>query len=179
LRLPKAKPLLPSLLKRLHTDTDAVQTFIDSWGPAPRDRYGLDLISFLIQAPKKAYAFWEWNGQGISDFGVVLERCASNDRRVLGRGLGSLGEFWLDVEPDQEYVVELVGWGDDGQQRTLLRSSKIRTPRDSVSANTDATFIDVSSQRRFTVQGGKGPLGGGLLGKLGASERLGSSPLKI
>jgi hypothetical protein len=172
LRLPKQKPLLSTLLKRLHKDAAAANAFIDSWGPVPRDRYGVNQIGFLIQAPKKAFSFWEWNGSGIVDFGVVIDRVSAGKRDLLARGLGSAGEFWLDVEPDQEYHIELVGWTSSGAMQTLLRSQRIRTPRDRPSSNTSATLIDVNTGRRFTVEGT--PLGGPAL-RTGASEFLGAS----
>jgi hypothetical protein len=174
LRQPKPKPLLESLLKRLHSDGEAAQAFIDSWGPIPKDRYGKNRISFLVQAPKKAYAFWEWNGSNFVDFGINIDRLSAGGKQLLSRGLGSLGEFWLDVEPDQEYAVELLGWTASGEMRMLMRSPRIRTPRMGPSANTRATLINVRTKERIEMQARPGEWGAGF--RLGASEQLGFSP---
>ncbi len=182
LRLPKSKPLLDSLMKRLHPDADAAQHFINSWGPLPRDHYGANQIGFLIQAPQKAYTFWEWSGDEMVDFGIEVTHFGSGRTTLLGRGLSFVGEFWLDVEPDQEYQVELVGWTPSGERRGLLRSKRVRTPRMGPSANTMATLIDTSTGERTTLEGSELSMGeawsrwgGGSSGFMGASGRFGSS----
>jgi hypothetical protein len=173
LRLPKTKPLLESLLKRLHTDEDAVRAFIDSWGPLPRERYGYNQIGFLIQAPRKAYSFWEWNGSGIERFDVLIDHHGVG-RRIVSEGVSTAGEYWFDVEPDQEYSVELIGWTPSGHMKTLMRSRPVKTPRDCPSPNRNATLIDVKTKQKLEVEGGVLP-GSYDLRKLGASEFLGAS----
>lgn len=173
LRMPKPKPLLASLLKRLQSNQNSVQAFIDSWGPLPKERYGNNRISFLVQAPKKAFAFWECNGSGCGEFGVVMDDINGGKKHLLARGLGDIGEFWMSVEPDREYAIELVGWTPSGQMKVLMRSPKIRTPRDRPSSNTRATLIDAKTKERFNVEGEAGLWG---LSRVGASDQLGFSP---
>lgn len=153
LNSPKPAPLLPRLMERLHQTREAVDSFIESWGPLPPERYGINAISFLLQAPRKAYAFWEWSGDVQGDLGVVLENRTGSSRRLLSRGLGAVGDYWIDIEPDHEYVFELVSVSRSGQIRPLLRSRPLRSPRLSPSPNRDAIFIDVHSRRRFLMTG--------------------------
>ncbi len=150
---PKAAPLLPRLMERLHQTSEDVDTFIESWGPPPPERYDINAISLLLQSPKKAYAFWEWSGENTGDFGVVLENRTSNVRRLLSKGLGAVGDYWIDIDGDQEYVIELVAVLKGGQTKPLLRSRPLRSPRLTPSPNREAVFIDVQSKRRYMMTG--------------------------
>jgi len=150
---PKPLPLLPRLMERLHQSTEEVDSFIESWGPVPPERYGINAISLLLQSPKKAYAFWEWSGESTGEFGVVLENRTSNVRRLLSKGLGAIGDYWIDIECDQEYVLELVSVSRAGQTQPLLRSRPLRSPRLTPSPNREAVFIDVQSKRRYMMTG--------------------------
>lgn len=153
LNSPKKTPLLPRLMERLHKSSEAVDSFIESWGPVPPERYSINAISLLLQSPKKAYAFWEWSGETTGEFGVVLENRTTNARRLLSKNLGALGDYWIDIDSDQEYVLELVSVSKSGQIRPLLRSRPLRSPRLTPSPNREAVFIDVHSRRRFMMTG--------------------------
>jgi hypothetical protein len=153
LNSPKPMPLLPRLMERLHQTREEVDSFVESWGPVPPERYGVNAISFLLQAPHKAYAVWEWSADGEGEFGLVLEDRTASTRQLLSRGLGAVGDYWIDIESDHEYVAELVGVSRSGQIRPLLRSRPLRSPRMSPSPNRDAVFIDVHSRKRFMMTG--------------------------
>jgi hypothetical protein len=140
-------------MKKLHTVHEDVHNFIDAWGPVPPERYNGNYLSFLTQSPKKAYVFWEWAGGGYKEFGVVLDKRSLGHRALLARGLASAGEYWIEVEPDQEYAVELIGWNDSGAVIPLMRSRTLRTPRMGPSPNKEAIFIDVRTRRRFSMAG--------------------------
>ena len=146
---PAPEPILPKLLERLHPTVEEATRFIESWGPLPPDRYHHNRLEFMLQSPVKTYAHWEWAHNDQRDYGVLLEDVASGSRTLLSRGLPSLGDYWIGVDPDREYVVELVGWSERGAMTPLLRSRPLRTPRTGPSSNRDAVFIDVRSRRRF------------------------------
>lgn len=152
LNSPKPTPLLPRLLERLHQTAEEVQDFIESWGPQPPDGYRSNSISFLLQSPRKAFAFWEWTGDGEGPFGLVLEDRTAGSRTVLSSGLNALGDFWIDIEPDHEYRLELVAMGS-GAASPLLRSRSLRSPRVSPSRNVEAVFVDLRTNRRFARTG--------------------------
>ena len=159
------------MLKKLHQTKEATTSFFDMWGPVPPDRYKTNYLAFLVQAPRKAFAFWEKAPSGFKEFGLVLEEASSGQRQLLARGLDAVSDYWIDVRPDSSYAVELVGWDDSGLMKVLMRSRIIRTPRDWMSSNTNAIFIDVRDRRRFKMKwGGLGDAWKRL--KMGASERL-------
>lgn len=147
----KAAPLLPHLLKKLHSSEDEANRYIESWGPLPPERYHVNGISFVFQSPFKAYVFWEWTHPVCADYGLMLEDIKSGNRRLLSRKLREWGDYWVDVEPGASYIAELLGWTSSGQMRVLLRSRPLKIPRVDPSENTDAVFIDVKNRKRFSV----------------------------
>jgi hypothetical protein len=153
LTLKKTGSLLPHLLKKLHKSQDEFDKFLQSWGPLPPDKYNTRSISFLFQSPTKAYGFWEWSGAGLKDFGLILEDATQASRSILSRSLAATGDFWLDVKPGREYIIELVGWDENKKMIPLLRSQRLKIPRSEVSGNKNAIFVDVKSRQRYTVTG--------------------------
>jgi len=147
--VPAPGPILPALLKRLHPSVEEANRFIESWGPPPSDHYDRNMLGFLLQSPLKTFAYWEWVGSRQHDYGLVLEDLSIGGRSLLSRGLSALGEYWIDVAPDRDYVVELVGWNEGGRVVSLLRSRVLRTPRSAPCANRDVVFVDVRDRRRF------------------------------
>lgn len=153
IRTPKPKPLLPVLIQKFRPVTPEPTNFLEMWGPPAPDRYGVNTISFLTQSPRKAFCFWEWSGGGLHDFGIALENCSSGQTWLLARGLASKGEYWINVDPDCSYRTALVGWSPSGMMHVLLTSNIVRTPREGLSANTNAIFIDTRLRRRFGIKG--------------------------
>ncbi|MCB4756483.1 MAG: glycogen/starch synthase [Elusimicrobia bacterium] len=149
---PKGGPVLPKLVKKLHQTKREVKSYVDIWGPEPPDRYHRSYIAFLIQAPKKAFAFWEQIYSPHKEYGLVLEDVKSGHRHLLSRGLPPVADYWIDVQPDREYAVELVGFDEGGLMHILMRSKIVRTPRDWMSGNTNAIFIDVRERRRIKMK---------------------------
>lgn len=166
LALTQVRSVLPRLMERVHAGDDELKKFIESWGPPPPDRYSANAISFMVQSPTKAYAFWEWIHHDFVDYGLRLENLGSGAQTLLARGLQAMADFWIDVSPASEYVLELVGYRVDGSLQPLLRSRPVRTPRNSPSPNIDAVFINVRdrsrTRRRATgkIVGLGGPSGG-------------------
>lgn len=146
--MPPRQSALSHVMGKLHSDEDQVRHFIESWGPPPPGQYNVNSISFLSQSPTKAYAFWEWTQFDYTDYGLLLEE-SNGSKKLLSRGLQALAEFWIEVIPDHEYVVELVGWNRAGEMQPLMRSRPLRIARNRPSANKEATFIDVKSRKRF------------------------------
>ncbi len=152
LLIKKTSSLLPHLMKKLHSSKDQAQSFIESWGPIPPDRYQTNTISFLQQSPKKAYVFWEWVESKHSKYGIALEDVDSGSRIVVDQDLSALGDYWLDVQPGRTFVAELFGVSAGGRQKKLMRSQPLFIPRDSMSPNTEAIFIDVKTRERITLR---------------------------
>lgn len=157
--LTHARPILPRLLEKVHAGDEELRRFIESWGPIPPERYNRNGLSFLIQSPVKAFAFWEWVNHDFVDYGLRVENHTSKKNSLLARGLPAMGDFWFDVAPDHEYVLELVGYRSDGSCQPLLRSRPVRTPRNRMSANTTATFINMHDRSRTTRREGGGRFG--------------------
>ncbi|MCG3203652.1 MAG: Glycogen synthase [Elusimicrobia bacterium] len=128
---------------------DETRKIIETWGPVPPDRLHVNTLSFLIQSPTKAYVFWEWVKDYYMDYGLRLIDCLSKRSVILSRGVGPVGEYWITVEPDHEYIVELIGYLSDFNSHPLLRSRLVRTPRIFPSANRNAIFIDTRNQKQF------------------------------
>ncbi len=150
---PPAGSVLPRILKKVHTGSGELKRFIESWGPPPPDRTNTNALSFLVQSPTKAYAFWEWTKHDYVDYGLSLENCSNNSKKMLARGLQAMGDFWIDVNPATEYVIELIGFSKNGKAFPLLRSQLVRTPRNAPSPNRRAVFVDVRSKQRFEING--------------------------
>lgn len=153
LAMTDVRSVLPHLLEKVHNNDDDFKRFIESWGPPPPERTNVNSLSFLIQSPTKAYAFWEWISHDYTDYGLRLEDCDTGTQVLLSRGQPSMGDFWFEVLPGRGYIVELVGFRADGTMQPLLRSRLIRTPRNSPSPHTTAIFIDVRDRRRFKGKG--------------------------
>lgn len=151
-RFPKPTPLLPQIIQKIDSASKP-KSFDTFWGPVPPDRYHVNMLSFLVQSPVKAFVFWEWTKTNYASLGLVLHDETTGQQRELASNLSAVGEYWLDVESDHHYVVELVGWTPDGRRETLLRSRRVRTPRSHPSPNRQAVFIDVRSRRRFGLSG--------------------------
>ena len=153
LSLPAAAPLLPALEKKLHATTEQVEVFLQSWGPPLPDKYNTDMLSLLIQSPRKAFVFWEWTKHDYRDYGLMIEDRTTGQKKVASKGLFSLGDFWIEVEPDHSYVAHLVGWTHSGELQTLLSSKLVRTPRETPSENINAVFVDTRDRKRFSLTG--------------------------
>jgi hypothetical protein len=83
--------------------------------------------------------------------GLLIEHQSSGERIILGQDLPGLGDFWINVEPDNAYRVELFARLPTGEIETLLRSNLIRTPRTRPSQNTNAVFIDAKTRKRIAL----------------------------
>ncbi len=175
LAMTTSRAVLPRLMEKVHSKDDDLKRFIESWGPLPPERYNANAISFVIQSPTKAFAFWEWTHHDFVDYALRLENRTTGSQSLLSRGLQAMADFWINVEPGNEYIVELAGVRKDGGLQPLLRSRPIRTPRNTPSPNTTATFIDVRTRKRFTVRGGMVRLG--LRGELPSSYQESVSSL--
>jgi hypothetical protein len=127
---------------------DPLQQAIQMWGPFPPERYGVRTLSLLVQSPKKAYAFWEWNDTQQRNLGLLIENESLQQSTVLADSVSTVGEFWFDVSPAQTYFAVLAERQADGSWRPLLRSARIRVPRRSPSENRNVVFVDVRTKAR-------------------------------
>ncbi len=173
MRMQPSRLFLPRVLEKVHVDDNHLKQFIESWGPIPPDNYNVNGISLLVQAPTKAYAFWEWTRHDYVDYGVALDDRTTGSKNFVSRNLHAMGDYWFEVHPGHEYVVELIGFRANGTAQPLLRSRPVRMPRNGPSKNIRATFIDVRSRKRFEKLGRGFGLDG--LGERGTSFGVVSS----
>lgn len=150
LAAPLSQPLLPTLVKKIKSLEKPQQKPSTDWGPIPPDRYHTDMLGFLIQSPLKGYCFWEWTKERHQNLGLLLEDLTTHRRIMLSDQVWRLGEFWLDLEPNHYYAIELLGRTASGTFETLLRSRVIRTPRNKPSDNRKAVFLDTKTKQRFS-----------------------------
>ncbi|MFN0117572.1 MAG: glycogen/starch synthase [Elusimicrobiota bacterium] len=153
LQLPCSRKALLKMKDKIHSQPVQIDKLIEMWGPLLPIRYGVNTLSFLVQSPEKAYVFWEWSGFEYSVFGLRLIDKTEEVQIVLGQGLSDLGDFWFDVSPAHEYIVELLGWDSSGKINVLLRSRLVRIPRNSESPYTEAVFINVRDKSRKLKKG--------------------------
>jgi hypothetical protein len=132
-------------------EEDPIQKAIQMWGPFPPDRYGVRTLSLLVQSPKKAYVFWEWNDTQPRHLGLLMENESLRQSIVLVDGAGQVGEYWFDVNSANVYSAILAERMPDGSWKPLLRSAHVRVPRSGPSANRAVVFIDVRTKARTSA----------------------------
>jgi hypothetical protein len=158
LALPKTRTILPGLLKRLHRSAAEAESYWENWGIAPNPRYGINFINCLVQSARALFVFWEWNMTEYAEYGVIVENVSTGKRTLAARGLPALGELWLEIEPEQRYVTELVAWNREGRFQSLLRSGVALAPRDGVSGDRSLHFVDGAEFLHYKRMGRAGVL---------------------
>jgi hypothetical protein len=136
--------------KSAPAEEDPIQKAIQMWGPFPPDRYGVRSLSLLVQSPKKAYVFWEWNDAQARHLGLLVEDESARPS-LLADGVAQVGEYWFDVNPSGVYSAVLAERLPDGSWKPLLRSAHVRIPRSGPSANRSVIFIDVRTKARTSA----------------------------
>lgn len=117
--------------------------FID-WGPSLPGRYHENAIRLMVQSPTQLYVYWEVaeGRAGSGRLELVVDR--EGEGWSEARGIGEVGDHWIDADPDREYRVRIL----DGQGQELLRSNVQRTPRNQPSEHQQARWLEVEERRR-------------------------------
>ncbi len=123
------------------------------WGPELPPDYGKDTLVLLMQAPQKLFCYWEvtpgtrrraTEEAGLPEttpLALVLRRLDRDERWIVTRQVGHVGDWWLDAYwPGALVVAEIVLPLKDGGSRPLLRSNPRRVPHTGLSWRTDVTW---------------------------------------
>ncbi len=122
--------------------TPPPEPFLD-WGPRLPGRYHEDAIRLMVQSPSKIYVYWEVApGRGSGPFQLRIER--DGEAWTEAGGLGEVGDYWIDAQPDRRYRVRIV----DRHGAIMLHSNEVTTPRDTPSPRHDAHWLEVEERRR-------------------------------
>lgn len=133
--------------------------YID-WGPDLPERYGEDVLQLMVQSPTQLYAYWELSTESASRARepVRLELLGEGGSHEVAAAVADLGEWWPQALPDHEYRVVL----RDADDRILLESNAVRTPRDRESLRRDVRWVTPEERRlRWFARAGAMPIESG------------------
>lgn len=120
------------------------------------DSYGTKKLFLVARDPNILFAYWDLSpvqyqeaARAAHDGKVFLEVYVPGEGRVQQIHIWDTHRNWyLQVNrPDTNFVAQLGYYRHDGGFEVLARSAEIRTPRDTLSPNTDARFVTLP----FTV----------------------------
>jgi hypothetical protein len=115
--------------------------------PLP-ETYGRDTIRFLIQSPRRVFAYWEFArdpnealnrlfGGGSQNFFLAIRLLDLDSGHVSVFPAPPSRNYWFDVVPGRRYMVEVGFQGMGGAFIRLFSSEVIETPRGRVSSHVD------------------------------------------
>jgi len=132
--------------------------------PAPKDlpayeflgylpeSYGSKKLFLVARDPHILFAYWDLNAiqyqeaaRAAHDGKIFLEVYVPNEGRVQQIHIWDSHKNWyLQVNrPDTNFIAQLGYYRHDGGFEVIARSGEIRTPRDTLSPNTDARFVTI------------------------------------
>ena len=116
------------------------------------ESYGTKKLFLVARDPNILFAYWDLNAvqyqeaaRAAHDGKVFLEIYVPGEGRVQQIHIWDCHKNWyLQVNrPDTTFVAQLGYYRPDGTFEVLARSSEVRTPRDTLSPNTDARFVTI------------------------------------
>src|SRR5271168_928651 len=116
------------------------------------DSYGTKKLFLAARDPNILFAYWDLSpvqyqeaARAAHDGKVFLEVYVPGEGRVQQIHIWDTHKNWyLQVNrPDTNFVAQLGYYRKDGGFEVLARSSEVRTPRDTLSPNTDARFVTI------------------------------------
>jgi hypothetical protein len=116
------------------------------------DSYGTKKLFLVARDPHILFAYWDLNqdqyqvaASKAHDGKVFLEVYVPGEGRVQQIHIWDSHKNWyLQVNrPDTSFIAQLGYYGHSGQFEVLARSAEVRTPRDTLSPNTDARFVTI------------------------------------
>ncbi len=116
------------------------------------ESYGTKKLFLVARDPHILFAYWDLNqvqyqeaARSAHDGKVFLEVYVPGEGRVQQIHIWDCHKNWyLQVNrPDTNFVAQLGYYRPDGTFEVLARSAEVRTPRDTLSPNTDAKFVTI------------------------------------
>jgi hypothetical protein len=116
------------------------------------ESYGTKKLFLVPRDPHILFAYWDLNkvqyqeaARAAHDGKVFLEVYVPGEGRVQQIHIWDTHKNWyLQVNrPDTSFVAQLGYYRPDGGFEVLARSAEVRTPRDTLSPNTDAKFVTI------------------------------------
>ena len=116
------------------------------------DSYGTQKLFLAARDPNILFAYWDLSGfqyqeaaRVAKDGKIFLEVYVPGEGRVQQVHVWDSHKNWyLQVNrPDTSFVAQLGYYTNEGGFVVLARSAEIRTPRDTLSPNTDAKFVTI------------------------------------
>jgi hypothetical protein len=116
------------------------------------ESYGTKKLFLVARDPHILFAYWDLNqvqyqeaSRAAHDGKVFLEVYVPGEGRVQQIHIWDCHKNWyLQVNrPDTGFVAQLGYYRPDGSFEVMARSAEVRTPRDTLSPNTDARFVTI------------------------------------
>ena len=116
------------------------------------ESYGTKKLFLVARDPHILFAYWDLNkvqyqeaARAAHDGKVFLEVYVPGEGRVQQIHIWDSHKNWyLQVNrPDTSFIAQLGYYRPDGSFEVLARSAEVRTPRDTLSPNTDARFVTI------------------------------------
>ena len=116
------------------------------------ESYGTKKLFLVARDPHILFAYWDLNqvqyqeaARAAHDGKVFLEVYVPGEGRVQQIHIWDCHKNWyLQVNrPETAFVAQLGYYRADGSFEVLARSAEVRTPRDTLSPNTDARFVTI------------------------------------
>jgi hypothetical protein len=116
------------------------------------DSYGTKKLFLVARDPHLVFAYWDLDPvqyqeatRAAHDGKVFLELYVPGEGRVQQIHVWDSHKNWyLQVNrPDTQFIAQLGYYRRDGGFEVLARSAEVRTPRDDLSPNTDASFVTI------------------------------------
>src|ERR1700761_1683006 len=116
------------------------------------ESYGSKKLFLVARDPHILFAYWDLShvqyqeaARAAHDGKIFLEVYVPNEGRVQQIHVWDSHKNWyLQVNrPDTTFIAQLGYYRGDGGFEVIARSSEVRTPRDSLSPNTDARFVTI------------------------------------
>jgi hypothetical protein len=110
--------------------------------------YEVDIIRALLQDPFRIFIYWEvqektlssldrYFEDGQSSFATVLKLLEVEGKHEVYFDVGPKGRYWMMVFPNKQYEFEIGVRSPKHGYIRIARSNRIRTPRGTVSAQSD------------------------------------------
>lgn len=122
------------------------------------DSYGTRKLYLVARDPHLVFAYWDLDpvqyqeaARAAHDGKVFLELYVPGEGRIQQIHVWDCHKNWyLQVNrPDTQFIAQLGYYRHDGGFEVLARSAEVRTPRDDLSPNTDASFVTIPFHLSF------------------------------
>jgi len=173
---PEVEPrIVEEALVESVSPTDVREHYVERHHVAPATGYERDLppeygdtkIVLLVRDPEWVFAYWEVNDETRERYGIPR---SGHNRRMVLRVYNVTGRNWptegaqyffdIDISPyannwyikvpetDAEWVAELGIFDEQGEYVPVVASNVVRTPRDTMSPDTDAEWMVIEETFR-------------------------------